>query len=143
MEEKETHILNTFVDEETNKIVKQDKWIGRSVNQKKSGYNLVYMDNLIDIIRYFTKAQIEIVLDCLTEHIYPKDFTLDFVSYKALAKEYSMSESSARKLITAMRKADVVRKTSKGYLVNPYLVLPRKMSDERITMFQIDWDKGN
>lgn len=134
------HKLVTYVDPETGLHVKQDTWQTkeRKVNNKFPGYNLVYVDRLKEVLLYFPSVKAcFVVLDLLSNEV-SKDFTFK-VDYKFIAKLYQYSEVNASRIIKTMKEVDIIRGSRGVYKVNPFLIIPRGVSDSLVTREQDEW----
>ena len=134
------HKLVTYVDPETGLHVKQDTWQTkeRKINNKFPGYNLVYVDRLKEVLLYFPSVKAcFVVLDLLSNEV-SKDFTFK-VDYKFIAKLYQYSEVNASRIIKTMKEADIIRGTRGVYKVNPFLIIPKGVSDSLVTREQDEW----
>nr|DAR34958.1 MAG TPA: Firmicute plasmid replication protein (RepL) [Caudoviricetes sp.] len=134
------HKLVTYVDPETGLHVKQDTWQTkeRKVNNKFPGYNLVYVDRLKEVLLYFPSVKACFaVLDLLSNEV-SKDFTFK-VDYKFIAQLYQYSEVNASRIIKLMKEADIIRGSRGVYKVNPFLIIPKGVSDSLVTREQDEW----
>lgn len=134
------HRLVTYVDPETGLHVKQDTWQTkeRKINNKFPGYNLVYVDRLKEYLVSFdsTKA-VFVVLDLLSNEV-SKDFVLK-VDYKFIMRLYQYGETSAKKIVKTMKDTGMIRGSRGVYKVNPFLIIPRGVSDSLVTREQDEW----
>ena len=134
------HKLVTYVDPETGLHVKQDTWQTkeRKINNKFPGYNLVYVDRLKEYLLNFdsTKA-VFVVLDLLSNEV-SRDFCLK-VDYKFIMRLYQYGETSAKKIVKTMKEADIIRGSRGVYKVNPFLIIPKGVSDSLVTREQDEW----
>lgn len=134
------HRLVTYVDPETGLHVKQDTWQTKEkrINNKFPGYNLVYVDRLKEVLLYFPSVKAcFVVLDLLSNEV-SKDFTFK-VDYKFIAQLYQYSEVNASRIIKTMKEADIIRGSRGVYKVNPFLIIPRGVSDSLVTREQDEW----
>lgn len=134
------HKLVTYVDPETGLHIKQDTWQTKEtkINNKFPGYNLVYVDRLKEYLLNFdsTKA-VFVVLDLLSNEV-SKDFYLK-VDYKFIMRLYQYGETSAKKIVKIMKDTDMIRGSRGVYKVNPFLIIPRGVSDSLVTREQDEW----
>lgn len=134
----EQHKLVSRFDTETNEMIAQDEFIIRSKNLKAPGYQLVYMQELKEILLMCKSVtQVYIILDILTEKV-DKNFMLE-LTYQDLAKEYNVSLSTATNILAIMKQSCIIKGSNGVYDVNPYLVIPRRVKDDVVTFKQARW----
>lgn len=134
----EKHTLVSRFDAETNEMIAQDEFIIRSKNLKAPGYQLVYMQELKEtLLMCKSVTQVYIILDILTEKI-DKNFKLE-LTYQDLAKEYNVSLSTATNILAIMKQSCIIKGSNGLYDVNPYLVIPKRVKDDIVTLKQAKW----
>lgn len=134
----EKHTLITRFDPKTNEMVTQDEFILRRKNMKAKGYNLVYMQELMETALLCKSIeQWYIVMDILT-NVVKSDFRLK-ITYSEISKIYHISETSASRVIAFMKKACIIKGNRGDYEVNPFLVIPKGTSDSVVTAKQNKW----
>lgn len=134
----EKHTLVSRFDAETNEMIAQDEFILRKKNMKAKGYNLVYMQELIETALLCKSIeQWYIVMDILT-NVVKQDFKLN-ITYKEIAKTYNVSETIANRIIGFMKKGCIIKGNRGIYDVNPFLVIPKGAKDDIVTLKQIRW----
>ena len=82
-------------------------------------------------------TQVYIILDILTEKV-TKDFKLE-LTYQELAKEYNVSLSTATNILAIMKQSCIIKGSNGLYDVNPYLVIPKRVKDDIVTLKQAKW----
>lgn len=134
--------LVTHWDKENKVIVMQDEYVKTRVNLKEKGYNLVYLDNLRDLVSYLsTTKEVFAVIDLLKEEV-NKNYTLE-IDYKKCMKIYNMSKYQANHFLATLKKCDVIRGSRGKYLVNPYYIVPSNIDDSVVANMQVKWNCKN
>ena len=134
----EKHTLVSRFDAETNEMIAQDEFILRKKNTKAKGYQLVYMQELMETALLCKSVeQWYIIMDLLT-NVVKLDFKLN-IDYKELAKMYNISETSASRTIAIMKKNCIIKGNRGSYDVNPFLVIPKGTKDDVVALKQARW----
>lgn len=133
----EDHTLKSYVDTTTGHIIKQDEYRVVRKSQKESGYRLVYLTNLKEYMLNFSITEWYILLDILENKV-TSSFTLN-VTYKDIKEEYKVSRTLAQQFLTKLKTIDIIRGNRGSYIVNPFTVLPYRVSDNDVAEAQRLW----
>ena len=129
--------LVSSYDKKLGRIITQDRYTRRRISQKEKGYKLVYTDNLKQLFLAFTTPlECAITMDILSE--LTNSYRLD-LNYTRLIEEYGLSKYQASKLISTLKKENVLKGGRGKYVVNPFYIVPSRMDDEEVTKSQARW----
>jgi len=130
------YALTTRLDSDGN-VVKQSKWKQVKQTKSKIGWRRYYMDAM-DIFRMCNSSlENRMAIQCI-ESI-KSGFVLE-ITYKVLAKQFDISDKTAKLFIKKMKDVGFIRGTRGIYLTNPYFYIPYGMTDEDIAISQNAWD---
>lgn len=131
-------LLVTHFDKDEKRIIMQDEFTKTKISQKEKGFSLVYIDTLKELIGVLDSAkEVFILIDLLTESM-DKEYKLS-LSYKDLMKSYKVSKYQATKIITTLKKYDVIRGSRGKYISNPFIIVPKGLDDIDVARFQYEW----
>lgn len=138
------HKMISRFDRATGDLIVQDDFVETRKVKKMRGFRLAYLENVMDLCPYMpTPNACYIVIDIFTRLPSRYNYEVELNAEK-LSKYYNTGLSTIRRIITKLKKLKLIvciDKSTSRYLLSPYFVIPKFMSDDLVAYFQDEWDK--
>ena len=140
------HKLVSYIDPDTQQIVKQDEYI-----EKKLKYNLANTKGMsmfkkydyADIQEYIIKSALDLKLfNFLIKHQNRDSYVMvngKPVNITYLSKHFNISRQKVSTFIKRTREADFLKKVNSLFMLNPFVVVPYNISNKDLAELQARW----
>ena len=144
------HKLVTYVDKDTNNIVKQDNYIEKKIKRKLSdtkGTQMFKKNDYLDIQEEIINSKLDLkIFNFLVRH-YTK---IGFVNIKGtpvkinyIAKKFNVSRQKVSSFIKKAMDAGFIKKDKGLIVLNPFILIPYNISDKDLYHLQEHWKELN
>ena len=144
------HKLVTYIDQDTNNIIKQDNYIEKRIKPKlanKRGMSMFKKNDYLDVQEKIIKSLLDLkIYNFLVKYcsksgfvsIKGKPITITYLSNK-----FNVSRQKISTFIKRAREANFIKKDGTLLMINPFIIVPYNISDKDLFELQNNWRRLN
>ena len=140
------HKLVTYIDPDTQQIIKQDEYIEKKLKHSLAntkGMSMSKRNDYIEIQESIVRSLLDLkIFNFLVKHYSRSGIVMannKAVTITYLSKHFGVTRQKISTFIRRARKANFVKKEGTSLLLNPFIIVPYNVSNKDLAELQARW----